>query len=532
MKNYLLFTVMIASFCSSIFLYAAPGDIMVEYPTPGSCPTGLAFDGKYLWLADRLSDTLYAINPADGKVIRTLPAPGFIPLGLAAEGNFLWALDGEENRLYKINLQTGITEKSFETPAVSPQGLAFDGKDLWLSDDKADKLIQLSNEDGTMIKEFKSPSSSPTGLAWDGKYLWNADRIEDRIYMIEVEKGEVLISFASPGKYARGLAWEKGALWNADYQSDKLYKLVTADTTKYITSGQKLQQLTLYHEFRNYGPGKVKSADIYYALPLDRPNQKILGELVFDPAPKDYVTDRWGQKFAHFQHLDPQLAARNLIKMTVKAEISEVRWFVLPEKVGSMKDIPVEIKQKYLTDEDKYRINDPVIQKAVKEAVGEETNPYWIMRKIYKYVRDNMYYELSGGWNVAPAILSRGNGSCSEYSFVFISLCRAAGLPAKYVGSVVIRGDDASSDDVFHRWCECYLPGYGWIPVDPSGGDYEEPGKVAEYFGHLANRFLITTDGGGASEFLGWEYNAKEFWQSEGPVKVHTETVGEWTPGE
>ena len=56
-----------------------------------------------------------------------------------------------------------------------------------------------------------------------------------------------------------------------------------------------------------------------------------------------------------------------------------------------MKEIPKDIKDRYLVDEDKYRINDPVIQKAVEEAVGDEENPCWIMRKIYKYVRDNLY---------------------------------------------------------------------------------------------------------------------------------------------
>ena len=55
-----------------------------------------------------------------------------------------------------------------------------------------------------------------------------------------------------------------------------------------------------------------------------------------------------------------------------------------------------------------------------------------------------MYYERSGGWNTAPIVLERGNGSCSEYTFVFISMCRAAGVPARYVGSVVERGESAS----------------------------------------------------------------------------------------
>jgi len=109
-------------------------------------------------------------------------------------------------------------------------------------------------------------------------------------------------------------------------------------------------------------------------------------------------------------------------------------------------------------------------------------------------------------------------------------MCRAAGLPARYVGSVVIRHDDASWDDVYHRWVEIYLPNYGWIPVDPSGGDSPWPSHRANYFGYLNNRFLITTSGGGGSEYLEWSYNANCRWTSVGRAKVKVEDFGEWSP--
>ena len=516
----------------AVISMGTPGDVLKEFDSPATCPTGLTYDGKHLWTADRLSDSLYSMNVNSGKVVKSMPAPGFIPLGMAWDGECLWVLDGEENRLNRVDLTTGITVKSIEAPTSSPQGLTFDGRDLWLCDDRADKLMKISTEDGTIIKEFKAPSGASQGLTWDGKYIWCSDRKDDKIYMVEVEHGEVLMILEAPGKYSRGLAWVKGKLWNTDYQSDKIYRLAVDDGGKFKLSEKRTEELLLTHEFRNYGPGKVNTLDVYFALPVNRPNQFILSKIYYTPEPADFVIDRWGQRFAHFKAEDLPLSERVRHSMRVKVNLFDVRWFVFPDKAGSMKEIPKDIKDRYTVDEDKYRVNDPVIQKAVKEAVGDETNPYWIMRKIYKYVRDQLYYELAGGWNVAPAILERGNGSCSEFSFVFISMCRAAGLPTKYVGSVVTRGDDASSDDVFHRWCECFLPNYGWVPVDPSGGDSDSPAQAAEYFGHLRNRFLITTEGGGDSKYMGWQYNGKEYWTSEGPVKVHTETVGEWTPAE
>ncbi len=122
-----------------------------------------------------------------------------------------------------------------------------------------------------------------------------------------------------------------------------------------------------------------------------------------------------------------------------------------------------------------------------------------------------------------PQSLKRGNGSCSEYSFVYIAMCRAAGIPARYSGAITIRGDLASEDEVFHRWCEIYLPNYGWLPVDPSGGDTPSPEGQAQRFGFVGNSYLVTTTGAG-SEFIDWNYNSGEKWESIGKCKIYSRT--------
>ena len=53
---------------------------------------------------------------------------------------------------------------------------------------------------------------------------------------------------------------------------------------------------------------------------------------------------------------------------------------------------------------------------------------------------------------------------------------------------------------------------------------------VEDCLGKVDNRFLITTTGGGASEYLGWNYNYDQKWTGKGPVKIHSEAVGEWSP--
>jgi transglutaminase-like putative cysteine protease len=281
---------------------------------------------------------------------------------------------------------------------------------------------------------------------------------------------------------------------------------------------------------RNFGPGTMETLDAYLAVPTNLDNQKLLAEPTYSPAPTDFLTDQWGQKVAHFRTTKDLAGSTERFSMSVSAQIWDTRYYLFPERVGKLDNVPREVRDKYLADDEKFDMKNPIIQKAVKEAVGEEKNPYWIMRKIFRYIITHMEYELSGGWNTAPAVLARGNGSCSEYTFVFLSMCRAAGLPARYAGSVVIRNDDASIDDVFHRWAEVYLPGYGWIPVDPSGGDSPSPEAQADFIGHVANRYLITTLGGGNSQYLGWNYNADQSWTSKGPCKILAENLGEWNP--
>jgi hypothetical protein len=73
-------------------LGAMPGDVVKNISSPGPAPTGLAYDGLYLWLADRLTDSLYAIEPASGEVAKVLAAPGFVPLGLTWDGSSCGAL--------------------------------------------------------------------------------------------------------------------------------------------------------------------------------------------------------------------------------------------------------------------------------------------------------------------------------------------------------------------------------------------------------------------------------------------------------
>ncbi len=541
MKRNILLLSLIAVFVA-VFpvnkICAHSGKIVKSYNAPGNFPTGMTYDGENLWVADRQAKLIYCIDPENGKVIRSIPTPAYWPTGLTWDGEYLWAADVKgglplsENytgMIYKLDPKNGNVLHSVVAPGNRPRGLAFDGRYLWCADNGSDEIIQFSPDDGTTIKSFRSPSSDPRGLTFDGRYLWVSDRLKDEIYMIDAETGMVFIITDSPGAFSMGMAFDGEYLWNADTEEDKIYRIVREDNDLFIRKNERYAEVSHIHELTNFGPGKVITADIYLAIPVNRDNQEI-ESISYTTDYTDIVIDASDQKCAHYHFENMRSGESKQAQILTRAKIYETRYFIFPDKVGALSDIPADIKNMYLIDNEKYQISNQIISNGLREAVGDQKNPYWIARGIYQYLIDNMYYEMVGGWNTAPTVLERGNGSCSEYSFVYIAMCRAAGLPARYVGSVVVRGDDASFDDVFHRWVEVYLPGYGWIPVDPSGGDRTSPRDQANYFGHLANRFLITTENAGGSEFIGWTYNSNAFYTSEPKSFVVSDNYSDWKP--
>jgi len=514
---------------------AAPGDVTASVAAPGRNCTGLAHDREKLWVVDHRLDQLLAIDPESGEVRARHNSPGYRPAGLAFDGEHLWCADVRDALVYAVRPADGVVVRTIPIAAnlpwgQSPRSVAWDGKALWVTDDQAKRIHRVDATDGTTLHEVAFPAESVDGMTFDGRLLWVADRLADRLYGVHPESGEVVVGLPSPGPHPSGLAFDGRSLRVVDYQTDRI-DTVLPDDAAHLIEGEAREAWVLFaHQVRNFGPDPLGELDVYLAVPRDRTSQELLEPPRFEPPPASIETDRWEQPAARF-HFEQVGAGRTVtIQMKARVRARAVQHVIYPHKVQSLWKIPAKVRRRYLEDAPKYDIRNPVIRQAVAEAVGSERNPYWIARKIYDHLLARMHYERVGGWDVAPKVLERGSGSCSEYTYVYIAMCRAAGLPARYVGSLVVRKDDASYDDVYHRWAEVYLPPYGWVPVDPSRGDKPTPAARAAGFGQLSHDFLITTEGGGGSELLHWSYNHNERWTCQGRCRVELEAIAEWSP--
>lgn len=518
-------------------LNSTPGDIKYAMPAPGVICTGIAWDGKWLWVVDQKSRTIFKLRE-DGSVVKSLPAPSYWPTGLTFDGKHLWLTDERggipkiddfyQGFFYKIDTTTGKILQAQELPFSRPMGVVFDGKYFWTVDEETKKLVSFNANDGTAIVELSSPAPGSKGLAFDGKYFWVANHLRNEIYMVDPENGYVLNILEAPGEYVEDITYANNHLWVIDSQSDSIYKIILKDGQKWKRSKPKKVELTFINELYNFGSSKVLEANFYIALPENSLHQEIEGGISYFPTEASIVKDEWGQRVVNYQAKNIEPGQRAALEMNVKATLYDVRYFFFPEKAKKPAEPPADIKKLYLRDDEKFDIKNPIIQQAIKEAIGSETDPFFKAWKIFIYIIQKMHYERSGGWNPAPTVLARGSGSCSEYSFVFVAMCRAAGIPARFAGSVAKRGEETEMDDIFHRWVEIYLPEYGWIPVDPSGGDQTWPADVARYFGHVGNGYLITTLTGGFSPYLDWNYNGYATWTTESGALVFHQMYGEW----
>jgi transglutaminase-like putative cysteine protease len=506
------------------------GDVVAGFPA-SRFPTGLAWDGKNLWICDRDLPYIYALDRATGARVDSVMCPAFSPLDLAWGDGFLWVSSYEEGGIYKIDMAARRVVDIISAPSEVTTGLAWHGGRLWASDASAGTILELDPLDGTPLRSFKAPSSAPNGLASDGTYLWVSDRRKNKIYMVEPENGWVILEADAPGPYARGLACDGDFLYNVDYQTDSLYVLSRSGDENFRLYEPKRARVRFTFKARCEGPDDFGTCNVYLALPQAHlRHQVLLSDIVCSAEMAGIVEDKWGQEFFRFTLEDLKPGEERRVWYKVDAEISKMQFIILPGRVGSKNRIPADIRAEYTVDGARLQIDDPYMQAAIKEAVGDEDNPYYIVRRIFEYVNDRVEYERVGGWDTAPNILKRGTGSCSEYSFVFMAMARGAGIPTRFCAGVVERGDEASMDDVFHRWTEVYLPGYGWVPVDVSAGDDEWPADRAAAIGSFTNRILITTIGGGDSEYVGWGYNYGYTIRYEGRSSLATAGYADWAP--
>jgi hypothetical protein len=106
---------------------------------------------------------------------------------------------------------------------------------------------------------------------------------------------------------------------------------------------------------------------------------------------------------------------------------------------------------------------DPTVQSAVAEAVNGAADPADRLDAVWSWVASSIKYSGPPGTRYGTVkVLQQKFGRCWDKADVFVTLCRAAGVPAREVAGWL----HDESGGAGHVWAQAYLAGKGWISVD------------------------------------------------------------------
>ena len=166
------------------------------------------------------------------------------------------------------------------------------------------------------------------------------------------------------------------------------------------------------------------------------------------------MTDDSGNQVLHFTF--PEFPPFGTKIITIQADL------MLSDKPNR---VSVKNKKIYLQPE-KYCESDNsqiiALAKTLSGATAEKT-----AKNIFNWVANNVKYT---GYEKKPRgalfALNERKGDCTEFTSLFVALCRVNGIPSRGIGGQVAPESAILKPSGFHNWAEFYVHG-SWYIVDP-----------------------------------------------------------------
>ena len=131
----------------------------------------------------------------------------------------------------------------------------------------------------------------------------------------------------------------------------------------------------------------------------------------------------------------------------------------------------------------------PYIRALVRSLTEGVDDPLEKARIFYDFITLNMKYTFMPSYfileNIAESAARSYSGDCGVFALLFITLCRCAGIPARWQSGLTAEPDFCGG----HDWAQFYVAPYGWLFADPSYGTAAVRAQNEErrrfYFGNL-----------------------------------------------
>lgn len=197
--------------------------------------------------------------------------------------------------------------------------------------------------------------------------------------------------------------------------------------------------------------------------PRDDAGQRLIGfRLALDPhAPFDVVGDRFGNTI----HCYSVLPAHRRLVVSATSEVE------------TSADALIDAPTLTLLEQYSFTAASPFVPLTedllafARANVPADADPETTARALATAIYDSCTYE-PGSTTIsttADAVLAGRRGVCQDFAHLLIGLCRAIGLPARYVsGYLFDTSKPADAVLASHAWTEVSLGGRGWLGLDPT----------------------------------------------------------------
>jgi transglutaminase-like putative cysteine protease len=156
-------------------------------------------------------------------------------------------------------------------------------------------------------------------------------------------------------------------------------------------------------------------------------------------------------------------------------------------------DATSDLYREYTAERPPHLVFTPEVKRLAREIVGDEANPLQKALLVFHWVSANVPWCSEMEYSIIPNLSEKGlaarRGDCGVQGMVFITLCRAAGVPARWQSGWQTKPGDWN----MHDWSEFYVEPWGWLPADASYGvrAHADP-RVRDFFcGHMDPYRLI-----------------------------------------
>ena len=116
----------------------------------------------------------------------------------------------------------------------------------------------------------------------------------------------------------------------------------------------------------------------------------------------------------------------------------------------------------------------PLLDAWVATVPREPTPVIDFLVGLNRRVHDDVAYSIrmEPGVLTPDETLGQALGSCRDSAWLLVQILRRLGIAARFASGYLVQMADSSSEDSadLHAWAEAYVPGAGWVGLDPTSG--------------------------------------------------------------